>query len=235
MSLDSARQALAKATGRGVTVAVLDNGWTSAFTDPRVLPSPSAVPDNADVGHGATCIARVLQVAPEARVLPVRVFGQRLEASFSDICQGIEIALESGAQVINLSLATRLEAAGPPLFEACQRARRAGVVVVASAHNQGWRAFPAWLEPVLSTGAGPWRDLLDHSYTPGAAIECTAAAAGVAVEFLDGSSRHRSGSSVAAATMSGLVARMVGMGVQGLDQVREHLTLTAVAVPTSAS
>lgn len=221
------------ATGRGITVAVLDSGWPPDRTDPRVLEGLSVVEEPPLVEgrvpqHGTMCALRVLQVAPECRILPIRVFARGNETSVERVCQGIELARGRGVDVINLSLATRLSQAIRPMFDACETARTEGIIVVAAAHNRRFPAVPAYLEPALSVDEGRDLALLEFTFDPGRPIECTAAGIGAPVVDQEGLHHRMGGSSVAAATMSGLVARLRQVRPDvGLDEVRDLLPMIA--------
>jgi subtilisin family serine protease len=226
------RAELRRLAGRGVTIAVVDSGWSADTPDVRVLAGHSVVGPAADsvgddIGHGTLCASRILQVAPQTRVLPIKVFSRRLETSVDTLCRGITAAGDRGADVINVSMATELEDAIRPLFEVCEAARRHGIIIVASAHNRRVPAVPAYLEPVLSVQEGHQMDLLDFTYDPNGLIECTAATHSVPILMADGRTRPRSGSSIAAATMSGIVARLVEAGIRDLDAARGNLLALA--------
>ena len=149
------------ATGKGVTVAVVDSGVDSGNAHLRgaVLPGTSFVPGppTQDVlGHG-TGVAGIIAAryvdgsalvgaAPDAKILPVRVFqdedttGSRPVAYPPDtrrMAQGIAWAVRNGADVVNVSVSTRpTDHALPELKAALDLARRKDVVVVASGGNQ---------------------------------------------------------------------------------------------------
>jgi subtilisin family serine protease len=86
---------------------------------------------DADNGVG------VSSVAPGAKVLPYRVLGDDGTGSFTDIAAAIDMAVDQGADVINLSLGPGVPiGGGDSTFDsAVDRALDAGVVVVAAAGN----------------------------------------------------------------------------------------------------
>jgi len=145
-----ARSRLLAGSGRGVLVAVVDSGWSKEIEHSRVRPQLGVhgeldVPGGDVLGHGTACILRVLQVAPDAEIVPIRVFQNRLETSVGVLCDAIRTAQNLGAGIINLSLATRRTDATEPLYRVCEEARREGVVLVAAADNGGGHAIPAFL------------------------------------------------------------------------------------------
>jgi type VII secretion-associated serine protease mycosin len=109
-------------TGRGVTVAILDSGVDASHPDlaGQVLPGVDLV-DGATVdgrsdpvGHGTTVAALiagkrdnngVVGIAPDAKILPVRVLDkQNRYDDAAVVAKGVRWAVDHGAQVINLSL-----------------------------------------------------------------------------------------------------------------------------------
>lgn len=171
-------------------------------------------------GHGPGGSDGVLGIAPEARILPVRVIledkdPQRKKARTtrgSALADGIRWAADHGADVINLSLGDDSRTAHPEAQEddAVQYALRKGVVVVASAGNggeQGNRAsYPAAYPGVIAVAA------VDR-YGSRAAFStrrwyATVAAPGVDVVIADPNRRYYEGwgTSTASAYVSGAAA-----------------------------
>jgi len=226
--------------GGGVTVAVVDSGVDAnpQFGD-RVIPGPDLVagtkpgiPPGADcVGHG-TAVASIIAaapvpgisftgVAPAARILSVKISGTDSFPT-SVTPQGIMDAVQFGADVINLSLATPDDVQG--LRNAVTYALRHNVVVVAAAGNdvgpgssdgadgnQGSGPFyPASYPGVLAVGAiGPGGVLAGFSdrYTPvgvtAPGVNVTSAYPGTFPAAYDA---VQNGTSFAAAFVSGVVA-----------------------------
>jgi hypothetical protein len=160
--------AWARTTGADLVVAVVDTGVqpTSELAG-RVLPGFNTVSggtDTADVhGHG-TMTASLLAGRGNngigfagqcwgCQVLPIKALGDLGGGTMSALAAGISRAVDEGADIINIS------AGGPTgttlLASAVAKAEAAGVLVVASAGNDGTDVpfYPAAYPTVLSIGA----------------------------------------------------------------------------------
>lgn len=226
------------ATGRGVCVAVVDSGWDRSLEDARVLPGAGIehtadgvriTADDCDrLGHGTSVAHQVLAVAPGCRILPVRVFGDTLETSPRALVAALNWAVAQRATVINLSLGTERYDAVRPLYAACELARRAGAIVVAAGGNYGETCYPSVFDPVIGVAMGAFAVPFDFRYRPGDALEVEASGVGVPVPGLGGSVAPATGTSVAAPTVSGIVALLLEHhpGAQ-IDDVRLMLAQVA--------
>ncbi|RLF38684.1 MAG: hypothetical protein DRN00_03590 [Thermoplasmata archaeon] len=167
-------------TGKGVTVAVLDTGvkwfegeWKGHPDGPEDL-SPTKlvrgydfVNDEpyffADSGHGVHVAGTIAQdtnngkgvcgVAPDAKIIPVKVLDDRGIGYVSNIVRGIYYATLIGADIISMSFGGRKPSEA--LEEALRYAYENGVTLVAAAGNDGSRnpLYPAKYPFVISVGA----------------------------------------------------------------------------------
>lgn len=155
----STPQAWGLATGRGVTVAVVDSGVDPAnqHLGSAVLPGRSLLGDEGRTdpfGHG-TSVAGVIAArripqsvmrgqAPDARILPIRVYDRAASEDPSatppqqpltpaGVAQGIRWAADAGARVINVSLSSGPSASGLDAERIAVRyAQRKGALIVAA-------------------------------------------------------------------------------------------------------
>ena len=148
IKLDEAH-AISRNFGQGVTVAVLDTGvslydiifnsrLTSSTTwkdyiDGDILPHDSG--SGQAKGHGTAAAGIVLQVAPKAKIMPIRVLDTHGVGDTDDIILAIDHAVSKGADVINLSAGANVYVAA--LQSMINYANSQGVYVVASSGNNG--------------------------------------------------------------------------------------------------
>jgi len=99
-------------------------------------------------------------VAPEAKILPVKVLDDTGSGWLSAIYNGIEYALEMGAKVINMSLAG-LGTASAEFIDLIATAIEAGCIFIASSGNECANAnnyIPAGMEGVVTVSATTYDD-----------------------------------------------------------------------------
>lgn len=141
------------ATGAGVRVAIIDSGVFAGH--PHVGAVEAGVSFDASghrghdtvdrLGHGTAVAAVIREKAPEASIVPVKVFDRELRASAEALVAAITWAIEARVHLINLSLGTANPAHQARLGEALVHAARAGVVLVAAAEQDTTRWLPGSL------------------------------------------------------------------------------------------
>jgi len=227
-----AAQAQAWARGEGAMVAILDTGidldhpalavslalpgFEAGVTTDPADDRPEGVDTNGDgivdgsLGHGTHVAGIVHAMAPAARLLHVRVLDSDGVGESFRIAQGIVVAMERGADVINLSLG--LPSVSRSIEAAVDLARSAGVVIIAAAGNRDASTldFPASYSPVLAV-AGTDPD--DHKATfsdYGDAVDLAAPAVGILSTYWDGTFARWSGTSMASPFVAGTAALLYG-------------------------
>jgi len=176
----AADQAWELSTGAGVVVAVLDSGVDAEHPDlaGRVLPGRDYVDGSTDgrvdpVGHGTTVASLiagagdpVTGLAPDARILPVRVLDeQNRYENAATVAAGVVWAVDQGAQVINLSLGGSRESSS--LADALAYAMARDVVVVACTGNATGDYTEVWY-PAREPGVVAVSGLVFSNGTPAA-------------------------------------------------------------------
>lgn len=163
------RMAHRVARGAGTTVAVLDGGFNLRHPDirDRVLGSGyDAVDGDWDAhdtgnwfdddydgqvdgaaGHGTFVAGLILQVAPEATILPIRVRDDEGWGTNKELEDGLMHAFMMGADVINISGQT-FHGRTQHITNMVEYFHRIGIVVVNSAGNDGL----AWVSQVGNEG-----------------------------------------------------------------------------------
>jgi serine protease len=264
LGLQGIPNAWAVTRGAGVTVAVVDTGVNLEHPDliPNLLPGYDFVDGDTlpmDLaGHGTHVAGLVaahglaLGVAPEAKILPVRVLRDLSGGSVSTVVQGIlwaanllpELPNPNPAQIINLSLGSSEYSA--LLESAVRRVEAAGVLVVAAAGNSGGAlSYPAGFDGVVAVTAlaGPrGGDLLYQPYyaSRGAGLWITAFGGdsgqdqdgngtpdGIySTDLTDSGYGLRMGTSMAAPQVAGLAA-LARAGGSSMALLRELIGRTA--------
>jgi subtilisin family serine protease len=228
------------AKGDNVLVAVIDSGIDVAHPElsGAIAQSYDAVgTPMAAHTHGtamASLIAahgKLLGAAPRARILAIRAFdpaGKSAEGTTFNILKCLNWAAANGARVINMSFAGPSD---PAIGRSLTAARKKGIVLVAAAGNQGAKSaplYPAADANVIAVSATDADDQLIEQSNRGNHIAVAAPGSQIMVAIPDGGYEMSSGTSHAAAEVSGIVALMIERK-PGLtpDQARGILLATA--------
>jgi subtilisin family serine protease len=201
--------------GSGMTIAVLDTG----VQDHRALSGatvrsvdlleedPGEGGDGA--GHGVAVASLLHEVAPAAGILGVRVMSDDGSGSTFTVAKGIVEAVDRGADVINLCIASRGDCVA--LREAVAYALARDVAIVASAGNDGVQgvSYPARYDGVVAVGAVDASGRHLYFSNRGAEVDLTAPGYEVASAWSDGSRALFSGTSAAAPLVSGALAAVL--------------------------
>ncbi|MGA2125309.1 MAG: S8 family serine peptidase [Xanthobacteraceae bacterium] len=228
------------ATGKRVTVAMIDTGvdLSHPYLSGSVAGSFNALGgDDTPDEHGTAMAGAIVEhgdligVAPGARLLSVRAFARdaNKQATAFAIIQGLDWAVEHGARVINMSFAgPRASYIEPPITAAYRR----NVVLVAAAGNDGPRAaaaYPGALPEVIAVTATDADDRLFDYANHGDYIAVAAPGVDVVAPILEQAVKPVSGTSIAAAHVSGVAALLIERNPSLRPQdIRRILAATAV-------
>ena len=233
-------QALAPKLGKGVKIAVIDSGvdvyhpalqgklapaseWKD-FIDGDAFPfdeydhTPGA--SNAGYGHGTGVAGVILQIAPEATILPIRVLRPNGSGDTTEIARAIDWAVQQGADVINLSLGAYVDS--QTIYYTMVLGSRYNAYFTASSGNTGDDrvTYPALMAPddlygelgrnLVSVGSVDNSSRRSVFSTEGPAIELVAPGEKVYTLMPDQGITHRTGTSFAAPMAAGTLALALG-------------------------
>ncbi len=239
--------ALAKNFAAGIKVAVIDTGvdishpmfqghlapqneWRD-YVDSDQNPSDVAGPA---FGHGTGVAGLVLQLAPRATILPIRVLKSDGSGDVLSVIAAIDWAVDRGAKVINLSLGAIDDIAA--FKKMVEFAAGKGVYVVASAGNQGLNkiTYPAAYATgtqdahIISVGSVDSTSLLSSFSNHDPSLEFAVPGDAMFSAFPNNQIAQYAGTSFAAPQLSGIIA--VGLGetdAANADKMQQYLVSSA--------
>lgn len=247
--------ALACTTGAGVTVAVLDTGVDAAHPDlvSRIVPGGwNVLVNSADTrdlgdgldndddgmvdemtGHGTHVAGIIVQMAPDAGIMPVKVLDSDGVGDAFYVAAGIYQAIGSGAEVINLSLGSTRDAR--VIAEAVAAAHDAGIVVVAAAGNADRETppeYPAIDERVFGIAATDADDAKSEFSNYHPRLFLSAPGTEVVSAYPGGRYAGWSGTSMATPWVAGAAALLLADAPElTIEQVGARLAGTADPIP----
>jgi subtilisin family serine protease len=229
-------------TGNSVLVAVIDSAIDASHPDlaGAVVEQYDAVgraerPHSHGTGMVGAIAAhqRLMGIAPGVKILAIHAFSttvaQSPEATTKNILAGIEWAIRKGARVINMSFAGPYD---PMLQVAMKNARAKGVVLIAASGNLGANSpplYPAADPNVIAVTATDQNDQLFNLAVRGPHLAVAAPGVDVVVPAPGEAYQFTTGTSVAAAHVSGVVALLLERHpTASVATILEVLTSSAV-------
>jgi subtilisin family serine protease len=235
------------ATGKGVTVAVIDSEvdkshpeFGNAIAEEFDAVGQPDKPHTHGTGMAGAIVAqnRLMGVAPGARTLAVHAFStgtqQSPQATTQNIVAGLDWALNKGARIINMSFAGPYD---PMLALAVKRASEKGAILIAAVGNAGPKSpplYPAADPHVIGVTAIDENDQLYKGANVGAQVAVAAPGVDVMVPAPADAYQLTTGTSVAAAHVSGVAALLLEKHPEADAQtVLEVLTSSATRLGTN--
>ncbi|WP_424991800.1 S8 family peptidase [Paenibacillus turpanensis] len=208
--------------GAGIRIGVIDTGVDYSHPDlqpvlsrginmlnPRILP----IDDNGHGTHIAGTIAAcghndgITGIAPMAKIFPVKAFDYNGTAYVSDIIHGIDWCVRNGMHIINMSFGMKKRS--DSLLAAVQSAERAGVLIITSSGNDGKKAeldYPARFPSTIAVGATDKKNRIASFSNRGKGVDVYAPGDKIYSTWLRGKYNAMSGTSMATAHVSGMIA-----------------------------
>lgn len=233
-------------TGAGTTVAVVDTGVQPdhpAFSG-NVLPGRNVLGNNDQTaddgsgpmsGHGTHVAGIVDQVAPGARILPIKALDDNGVGDAFYLAKALDYAGTRNADVVNLSLGTTFDSRA--VGEAVAATIGRGDLIVAAAGNSGAPSpleYPASIPQVLSVASTDQNDRRSDFSSHNTAVDISAPGTEIVSAFPGNEYRTWSGTSMATPWVSGAVALLFDNNLtQG--QVGQQLKRTADDVEGNAA
>jgi hypothetical protein len=235
------------ATGKGVTVAVIDSEvdkshpeFGNAIAEEFDAVGQPDKPHTHGTGMAGAIVAqsRLMGVAPGARTLAVHAFStstqQSPQATTQNIVAGLDWALNKGARIVNMSFAGPYD---PMLALAMKRASEKGAILIAAVGNAGPKSpplYPAADPHVIGVTAIDENDQLYKGANVGAQVAVAAPGVDVMVPAPADAYQLTTGTSVAAAHVSGVAALLLEKHPEADAQtILEVLTSSATRLGTN--
>jgi thermitase len=195
---------------QSITVAVLDTGIDRDNPDlaDRVMAEVNFTnsPTKDDLyGHGTHMAGTVAAIAPECRLMNVKVADDTGRCEPSVVAQGIVWAVDHGAQIINISLAMK---SSPELEEAVNYAWNRGAILITAAGNKGSSepSYPAYYVNCLAVAGTNEKDSLALLSSYGDWVDVSAPGFNIYSELPRNQYGYKTGTSAAGAHVSGVAA-----------------------------
>ena len=190
----------------------VDEAWRIATGKDGVKVVRGRLGRNNDAfGHGTGVAGIIAQIAPNARIIDVRVLDEHNAATGDALLKGFSLAIEREACLINLSLACRA-AYAVPLHALCEKAYQHNQIVIAAKRNMPLQddGFPARLSSCIGVDVAAFPSPYMLRFLRWPPVEFAARGDRVVTAAAGGGYTSMTGTSFATPTVTGLCALLVG-------------------------
>lgn len=167
--------------------------------------------NNDSYGHGTNVAGIICQIAPNAQLIDIDVLGDDATSSGDFLIEGFQVAIESEAKIINLSLAAK-RTYKDQLAVLCEKAYQAGKIVVAAQRNNTLFdvGLPAELSSTISVNISSSEEPFTFHFNENSIIEFGAFGTQVSTYSPNLGYTKVSGTSFATPSLAGVCALLLG-------------------------
>jgi subtilisin family serine protease len=191
-------------------------GWD--FFDGDNDPTEAGSTDDDGYGHGTFIAGIIAKIAPEARIMPVRVFGPNGEGTAWNVARAIEYAVAHGAMVVNMSFGSDEDL--DPIHDIVGDVKDRAVLVGAAGNAGGRTEFPARRSEVIAVAAVTDQDQKATFTNFGSDIDVSAPGVGIKSMFPGGRYATWSGTSFATPVVSATAALRIARVLNASPSIR---------------
>lgn len=224
--------------GDGISIALLDSGFSKKKNKEITMKGGISFKETNNYedlnGHGTHLAGVINSIAPKADIYAVKVLDKRLSGSYDDLIKGIEWAIDNNIDIISMSLGGEKESES--LHKAIKEAHDKGIIVISSVGNNGFSindtvTYPAKYDEVIGVGALGKNKKRWFRTSRGNGIDILAPGEDILSNSLDGKYIKRSGTSIAAAYVAGVVALIMEQNESlSNDEIKNILSKTAIPI-----
>ncbi len=231
------------ADGSRLVIGLIDTAVqpTESGMDSFLLPAISVAGDSStpknSLTHGTSMLETLLRglalsednTTTPVRILPVDVYGDRVNTTTFSVAQGIYVAIQGGATLINLSLGSSGNSGF--LQTMIQNAHQQGVVFFAAAGNESTAAptYPAAYPDVVAVTAGDKRGNLASYANHGSFVDVVGP--GTSIVYFNNRAYLVNGTSASTAYVAGMAAGLAASTGRPVAQVEAQIRRTFAYKP----
>jgi len=247
---DEARSFLQQGTGQGTKIAILDSGIETSHPrlgGLRLADDMGFVEDGLNIstvdgmgtdvfGHGTAIADIVRQLAPGAQIGSFRVLGAHLRSRSLIIREGVREAIQRGYHILNCSFGCSREDQVLMYKDWVDQAYLRGRHIVAASNNHDFarREWPGHFPTVITVNSCDSERHDAFFRRSEQLVQFAARGQNIEVAWRGGLCKKVTGSSFAAAHLTGLLARLISCS-PGLSTLEAKAILLKLATPLEGS
>lgn len=233
-------------TGMGIHVVVIDSGIAEQHKDLEHYSFRGmSINYNFDkqefihsldysdcIGHGTAVVSIIKRLVPNVDITIIRIFHEKLTIGFDLLCHTLEYVESSiPCDIIHLSLGVPQCSDLTRLKSICDRLCLKGTIIVSAFENGGALSFPARFESVIGVDSkGNSKGDFDYDFVDKSEINILAKGKSQRLAWLSPEYVYMSGTSFAAAYVTGYVTKLKEEGFIRLEEILNELRCNATKV-----